>query len=364
MSRPTVSIGRAPGFWAAFFVLLVASSLLAAGVSFSSHLWHVSVAILGISALAALALSHRLHRRVYRALAEITEAVDGLVIGEPSQPIEMPTSAALGELATSLNRLVARVEAEIESLRDDKRGLGETADREMQEALRLSESRRDLVANVSHELKTPLTAIRAYAETLNDGALTKPDVAPRFVGRILEQCGRLEDLLRDLLTLSRLEHVDLGSEVVPLDLADSARRAIEALTPGARKRDIELILHVEGTPSVSAARSEVDNVLLNLIENAVKYNRQGGKVRIDIAQRGAEIILEVADTGIGIPADSVERIFERFYRVDRGRARDQGGTGLGLAIVKHAVRVLGGRIEVESRLGEGSTFRVSLPGAG
>ncbi len=205
MSRPPGSIGRTPGFWLTLSVVLVGACLLAAMVMISSHRWHALAAIIGVSALAALAIFHRSYRRFSGALAEVTEAVDGLAASELSQRIEMPDSPALIDLATSLNRLLARIETEIESLQDDKRDLGESADREMQEALRLSESRRDLVANVSHELKTPLTAIRAYAETLNDGALTQPDVAPRFIGRILEQCERLEDLLRDLLTLSRLE---------------------------------------------------------------------------------------------------------------------------------------------------------------
>ncbi len=117
----------------------------------------------------------------------------------------------------------------------------------------------------------------------------------------------------------------------------------------------------DGAPSVRGARSEVDNLLLNLIDNAVKYNRPGGRVRVAVRAERGEAVVEVADTGIGIPAGALERIFERFYRVDKGRAREQGGTGLGLAIVKHSARLLGGRVEVESRLGEGSTFRVRLP---
>ena len=239
--------------------------------------------------------------------------------------------------------------------------------RDMTQTLRQAEIRRDLVANVSHELKTPLTAIRGYAETLRDGALEDPAVAPRFVGRVLEQCERLEALLRDLLTLSRLEQHDerpASSEL--LDLQDLARRAVEVLTPRAREHGVELVLTAEETSvlRVRGARSECEKMLLNLIENGVKYNRPGGEVRISLTIEGDAVVIAVADTGIGIPQQALERIFERFYRVDKGRARDQGGTGLGLSIVKHAARVLGGRVEVESALGEGSVFRIRLPVAG
>ena len=234
--------------------------------------------------------------------------------------------------------------------------------RDVTAELRLAEARRDLVANVSHELKTPLTAIRGYAETLEDGALADAAAGPRFVGRILEQCQRLEMLLRDLLTLSQLERLDpeRGEEIV--DLTQATERAVEALTLRARERDIELILETgDRAFRVRGAGSELDNVLLNLIDNAIKYNRAGGEVRIALRADGEEAVVEVADTGIGIPQDALVRIFERFYRVDKGRAREQGGTGLGLAIVKHAARLLGGQVEVESRLGAGTTFRVRLP---
>ena len=233
--------------------------------------------------------------------------------------------------------------------------------RDVTTELRLAEARRDLVANVSHELKTPLTAIRGYAETLEDGALEDPATAQRFVGRILEQCQRLEALLRDLLTLSQLERLEPGGGERLVDLSRAAERAVQVLTLRARERDVELILEAgDGALQVRGASSEIDNVLLNLIENAVKYNRPGGEVRVALREDGEEAVLEVADTGIGIPGDALERVFERFYRVDKGRAREQGGTGLGLAIVKHAARLLGGRVEVESRLGEGSVFRVRL----
>ena len=222
-------------------------------------------------------------------------------------------------------------------------------------------SRNELVANVSHELKTPLTAIRGSAETLEDGAMAKPEVARRFTGRILEQCERLEALLRDLLTLSRLESRPQPPDREPLDLTGVARHAIEVLAPRAVERDVDLRLATAAAPRVAGHRGELERLFLNLIENAIKYNRPGGEVEVRLRSDGPEAVIEVVDDGIGVPDDSLERIFERFYRVDKGRARRQGGTGLGLAIVKHVARHHGGTVEVESRLGEGSTFRVRLP---
>ncbi len=235
--------------------------------------------------------------------------------------------------------------------------------RDVTRELRLTEARRDLVANVSHELKTPLTAIRGYAETLEDGALDKPSTARRFTRSILEQCARLEALLGDLLTLSRLEsRRQKAPAMATVNLADLARHAVEVLAPRARKAQVELAIRaVEDLPAIIGKRDQLERLLLNLIENAIKYNRPAGEVNVRLDAVGSEVVIEVRDTGIGIPEEALDRIFERFYRVDKGRSRDQGGTGLGLSIIKHVAQSHGGRVEVESRLGEGSVFRVRLP---
>ena len=228
---------------------------------------------------------------------------------------------------------------------------------------RLNEMRRDFVANVSHELKTPLSAIRGFAETLADGALEEPEVAARFTGRILDHCQRLEALLDDLLTLSRLESVAAPSEREPVDLGDLARRALEVLTPAAEERRVTLALEAREGVTVSGDADGLERMLVNVLANAVKYNRPGGSVRVRVAGGEGTARIEVEDTGIGIPQEALPRIFERFYRVDKGRSREEGGTGLGLAIVKHVAQAHGGQVEVASRLGQGSTFRILLPAA-
>jgi two-component system phosphate regulon sensor histidine kinase PhoR len=233
--------------------------------------------------------------------------------------------------------------------------------RDITEEERLVTMRRDFVANVSHELKTPLAAIRGYAETLRDGALEEPDTARRFVDRVLGQCQRLQALLADLLTLSRLESVSPAPDSEPVNLWQVAEHAFELVRQEAEKKDIRTELDLQEVPRIPGRSGDLERLLVNLLQNAVRYNRPGGRVLLRMHQAGSQIVIEVEDTGLGIPQESLPRLFERFYRVDKGRSRCEGGTGLGLSIVKHVAQAHGGEVEVESSTGEGSTFRVRLP---
>ncbi|HEX6900327.1 MAG TPA: ATP-binding protein [Thermoanaerobaculia bacterium] len=235
------------------------------------------------------------------------------------------------------------------------------AARDTTDLTRVADMRRDFVANVSHELKTPLAAIRGYAETLKEGALDEPPIARRFTERILSQCKRLQELLDDLLILSRLEGADAFAEREPVDLAEAIERAVDLFTPAAREKGVTLEVQAEPALLVTGDPGRLERLVLNLVDNGIKYNRPDGKVTLSLRRDGDEAVLEVADTGIGIPPEAIPRIFERFYRVDKGRAREEGGTGLGLAIVKHIAQLHGGTVDVESRGGKGSTFRVRLP---
>ncbi|MFY9819975.1 MAG: ATP-binding protein [Thermoanaerobaculia bacterium] len=245
----------------------------------------------------------------------------------------------------------------------DSRQGAVVAARDTTDLTRVADMRKDFVANVSHELKTPLAAIRGFAETLRDGALDEPATARRFTERIVSQCRRLQELLDDLLTLSRLEGVAPALEREPVALAAVVHRAVELISAVAREKRVEIAVSTgdEPLPPVMGDPDGLERLVLNLLDNAIKYNRPDGRITLRLSRSDGEAVLEVTDTGIGIPPESIPRLFERFYRVDKGRAREEGGTGLGLAIVKHVAQTHGGQVEVESRPGQGSTFRVRLP---
>lgn len=222
--------------------------------------------------------------------------------------------------------------------------------------------RRDFVANASHELRTPLTSIRGFAETLADGALDDPAVAPRFIKGIVDNAARMQALVDDLVDLSRAESPDALFEPERVDVGRAARHVVEGLEARAHARRIGV--QVEGAEPTYALcdAGALDQVLVNLIDNAIKYTPEGGHVTVTHRTERDRALIEVRDDGPGIGAQHLPRIFERFYRVDAGRARRQGGTGLGLAIVKHLVQRMSGEIAAESRLGKGTRFVVRLPG--
>jgi len=234
------------------------------------------------------------------------------------------------------------------------------------ELKRLETMRRDFVANVSHELRTPLTAIRGYAETLLGGALADRRRARHFLGVIDRHSERLSRLIDDLLTLSDLElgRTPIKSEAVPLEgLVDEV---VEIISDQAARRQVTLATDVpEGLPPLKGDPDRLHQLLINIADNAVKYTPAGGAVTIAarMLPNGARPSIEllVRDTGIGIPADDLPRLTERFYRVDKARSRELGGTGLGLAIVKHIVQVHGGSLDISSVVHEGTTVRVVLP---
>lgn len=228
---------------------------------------------------------------------------------------------------------------------------------------RLESLRRDFVANVSHELKTPLAAIQGFVETMLDDPRMESATRSRFLERIARQTERLTTLVGDLLTLSRLDEdhaADRAQE--PCDFVTVVRETVRDLAQLGDQRGVRLTasLPEEGV-AVKADREGLRQVAGNLIDNAIKYTPAGGSVTVRVQPSEEQILLEVEDTGIGLSPEDQARVFERFYRVDRARSRDLGGTGLGLSIVKNTVRNLGGDVGVRSALGEGSTFWVTLP---
>jgi two-component system phosphate regulon sensor histidine kinase PhoR len=227
----------------------------------------------------------------------------------------------------------------------------------------LERVRKDFVANMSHELRTPLAAIRGYAETLLDNPPEDPGQSRRFLEVIYSNAKRLGDMSSDLLTLSELEWQRESLPAERVKIFDAVRTAVESVRHEAESREIRIVVGDTSDLSIHGQAFRLEHALMNLLQNAIRYNRRGGEVRVDAVRAGTDVRICVCDTGIGIPTTDLPRIFERFYCVDKARSRQTGGTGLGLSIVKHLAERLGGAVTVQSELGKGSTFTLQFPAA-
>lgn len=226
---------------------------------------------------------------------------------------------------------------------------------------RLEKLRSEFVANVSHELKTPITSIKGFAETLLDGAIDDPDISKQFLEIIYNESERLHRLINDILDLSKVEQKKLPLQIGPVDVMGLIREISYNLQDKMAKKKIHFQIPDIESIYVEADRDRLQQIIINLLDNAISYTHENGKIEIQLHDTGEGIELFVKDNGIGIPEADLERIFERFYRVDKGRSRNSGGTGLGLAIVKHLVESHHGKITVNSQEGKGSVFKLFLP---
>lgn len=287
---------------------------------------------------ASWVVSRRLSRRFVRPILEIDPAS-----GDGVAPYE------------ELDPLVSRLNEQHKELVQRMNAIQDAAD-----------MRRDFTANVTHELKTPIASIQGAAELIRDG-IARPEDVQGFAGRIYKDAHRPSVLVSDILTLSRLDESERSGDrevfgaAERVDLLSVASDAVERLRGRAqRKYEVTISLSGVSTPIMGNARL-LDELVSNLVENAIRYNHPGGRVFVWVLPQGGRPCLRVSDTGIGIPPESQDKVFERFYRVDKGRSRDMGGTGLGLAIVKHAATYHGADIRLDSTVGEGTTITVTFP---
>jgi len=244
----------------------------------------------------------------------------------------------------------------VERIRGQNRQIQQKVDELKVEHYRQDTMRREFTANVSHELKTPLTSISGYAELIESG-LVKPEDVPRFAGTIYREAQRLIVLVNDIIRLSRLEDKEVLQETEDIPLLDLCRETCSYLEEAAARRQVTLT--VTGQPTtIHGIRQIAEEILYNLCDNAIKYNRPGGTVTVTVFSREGRPAVEVRDTGIGIPEKEQSRVFERFYRVDKSHSKELGGTGLGLSIVKHGAAFLGARLELESEEQVGTAIRV------
>ncbi len=292
-----------------------------------------------VALLTFLLLSFLLAIRVSRSIIEPIVQIDLMM------PEERDVYPELLPLVRRINTQNRQIYSQVETLK---------AEHERQDCMR-----REFTANVTHELKTPLTSISGFAELMRDGLVKAEDV-PRFAGSIYDESQRLYTLVEDIIKLSRMDsRVDMP-EKAPVNLLEVCQMVASHLEPAARRK--EVTLQVEGQAlTVFGAESILYEMVYNLCDNAIKYNRPGGLVTVGVKKVGAMSVLTVHDTGIGIPPEEHSRIFERFYRVDKSHSKEMGGTGLGLSIVKHSATFHMAEIEVESTLGEGTTITVKFP---
>ena len=294
-------------------------------------------------------------------LAVVVVAVSWLVSRRLSQRFVWPILAidpSVGDGVApyeELDPLVSRLNEQHKELVERMNAIQDAAD-----------MRRDFTANVTHELKTPIASIQGAAELIRDG-IARPEDVKNFAGRIYKDAHRLSLLVSDILTLSRLDESERSGDrevfgaAERVDLISVASDAVERLRARAQQKyDVTISLSGVSTPIMGNARL-LDELVSNLIENAIRYNKPGGKVFVWVIPQGGRPCVRVSDTGIGIPEEAQGKVFERFYRVDKGRSRDMGGTGLGLAIVKHAATYHGADIRLDSRVGEGTTITVTFP---
>ena len=283
---------------------------------------------------------------------ELIEAVRKVLAGEPRVESEIVTG-------TLRQRFFA---ATVASVRAATHLGAVIVLHDITELRKLERVRRDFVANVSHEFKTPLTAIQGFSETLLAGALDDPQNRKRFLEIILDHSRRLARLTDDLLKLSKMDADRLDLEIRRLSVSQFVEGCVETVQHSATEKDIRISVNLAAAlPDVAADRPRLAEVLQNLLDNALQYTPSGGQIMISASSDSAEVTFTVSDTGIGIPKADQPRIFERFYRVDAARSREVGGTGLGLAIAKHLIDYHGGRIWVESEIGQGSQFSFTVP---
>jgi histidine kinase len=336
-----------------FFVLLLTSALSLANVAFTAHLMFISphdLALLsllltfslGMSAFLAFALSQSLHETV-RALVQ---AVRRMGEGKLGTRIHLDSRDELEEVARAFNAMAQQLEVAFEKQKE------------------LEQARRQLVASVSHDLRTPLAAMRVMVESINDGVVSDPETVRRYLRTLQSEVKYLSQLIDDLFELSQIDLGLLALHLEQASLSDLISDTLESLSIQAQQQ--RLVLKGEANdalPLVIMDSRRVQRVLYNLLHNAFRHTPADGAIVIRAVDAGAEVRVSVVDTGEGIPPEELPRIFERFYRRDKARSRSQGGTGLGLSIARGIVEAHGGRIWAESTLGQGATFTFSLPKA-
>ncbi|MDP8262068.1 MAG: ATP-binding protein [Candidatus Ancaeobacter aquaticus] len=296
-----------------------------------------------IALICALIIGYYASRSVTRPIYEMKEKAENFAKGDFTKKIKITSKDELGQLAQSLNSMAVELQIKMDNLR------------------KMDKVRTDFVANVSHELKTPLTSIRGFVETLEDGALDDKENAKRFLSIINKHTIRLDAIVNDLLTLTELELERDRIERTHFDLKELIEEVLLGFGHALNKQHISLETNYTGSDfTISADKDRIEQIIVNIIDNAVKYSEPGGIIKISLEKEKDALKIKITDSGIGIPQEELTRVFERFYRVDKARSSERGGTGLGLSIVKHIVSLHNGQVHIDSEPGKGTSVTVIL----
>ncbi|CRZ35680.1 two-component system phosphate regulon sensor histidine kinase PhoR [Herbinix hemicellulosilytica] len=310
--------------------------------SYMSILLPAFILSLGVTLLISMILANSLARSITRPLYEISEEMLKLKENIPEFSFRTYEYYELNLIADTTKRMADVVKESLKKIEFEKM------------------VRQEFFTNVSHELKTPITSIRGYVELLENDMAANEEMKKEFLYRIKKEAQNMANLINDILMISRLETKEAEVTIKDIRITPLVNEVIASLKPMAAQNNITIEVNCQPL-TIKANDGQMKELLNNLISNAIKYNKPNGKVNIIIKKEGNEVIFIVEDTGVGIPEESKARVFERFYRVDKGRSKKMGGTGLGLSIVKHIVNYYGGTIQLESELGKGSKFTVRIP---
>ncbi|MBU3933953.1 MAG: cell wall metabolism sensor histidine kinase WalK [Candidatus Omnitrophica bacterium] len=299
-----------------------------------------------VAIVVAFLVGYFISKSITMPIREMTDTAEKIAQGDFSKKVKVKSKDELGVLASSLNKMADELQLKIENLK------------------RLDRIRTDFVANISHELKTPLTSIKGFIETLEDGALEDRKNAKKFILIIKKHTEKISNIINDLLTLSELELGKDRIERIDFDLKDLLNETLLGFGHAISVKNHTLDINFKGENfKIKADKDKLEQVFVNLIDNAIKYTKDGGKIKISLIEQKEQISIEVVDNGVGIPREHLDRIFERFYRVDKARSRQLGGTGLGLSIVKHIIMLHNGHIDIESEPNHGTKVSITLPKA-
>ena len=311
----------------------------------NGELLQIILRAIGIGLLISVGLSLLLAKTMVTPIQHLTRAAEKVAAGDFSEKVDNSAQDEIGVLTRTFNDMADQLEGNIESLKNSE------------------QMRREFVANVSHELRTPVTSIRSYAETLEAaGDSLDPETEQHFLEVIVSESDRMTKIVQDLLLLSRFDAGSLQFDFASFSFEKSIRDVFDAQLLEAQQHHHDFRLSLDGSlPEIRGDRSRIEQVLMNMISNAIKYTHDGGRIRVTAGVKGGEVYCTVRDNGVGIPKEDLNRIFERFYRVDKTRSRATGGTGLGLSIAHEIVERHDGRFTLKSQPGKGTSITVWLP---